>query len=109
MDRELISAQHDRAFMSAPHQGAGNAESLNRSKPGSLLSMDTGNAAGDSGSFSSFDKLQGMPSLTDNMHVQHANDTGMAAWGQQTMNGFASVLGVSTISHGSRGRHTHDE
>ncbi len=109
MDRELISAQHDRAFMSAPHQGAGNADSLNRSKPGSLLSMDTGNAAGNAGSFSSYDKLQGMPSLSDNMHVQHANDNGTAAWGQQSMNGFAGALSVSTISHGTSGRHTHDE
>lgn len=109
MDRELISAQHNRAFMSAPHQAAGNAESLTRSKPGSLLTMDTGNAAGDAGSFSSYDKLQGMPSLSDNMHVQHANDNGMAAWGQQSMNGFAGALSVSTISHGTRGRHTHDE
>ena len=110
MDRELISAQHDRAFMPAPHQHAGNADSLNRSKPGSLLSMDTGDAAGDAGSFSSYDKLQGMPLLPDNMHVQHANDNGMAAWGQQqTMDGFASALSVSTISHGTRGRHTHDE
>ena len=84
--------------MPAPHQAAGNAESLTRSKPGSLLTMDTGNAAGDAGSFSSYDKLQGMPSLSDNMHVQHAND-----------NGFAGALSVSTISHGTRGRHTHDE
>ncbi|KAL0031206.1 hypothetical protein WJX77_009499 [Trebouxia sp. C0004] len=109
MDRELISAQHDRAFMFAPHQGAGNAEGLNRSKPGSLLSMDTGNAARDAGSFSSYDKLQGMASLPDNMHVQHANANGMAAWGQQTMDGFASALSVSTTSYGTRGRHTHDE
>lgn len=109
MDRELISAQHDRAFMSAPHQAAGNADSMNRSKPGSLLSMDTGNAASNAGSFSSYDKLQGMPSLSDNMHVQHANDSGTAAWGQQSMNGLAGALSVSTISHGTRGRHTHDE
>ncbi len=95
--------------MSAPHQAAGNADSMNRSKPGSLLSMDTGNAASNAGSFSSYDKLQGMPSLSDNMHVQHANDSGTAAWGQQSMNGLAGALSVSTISHGTRGRHTHDE
>lgn len=89
--------------MSAPHQGAGNAESLNRSKPGSLLSMDTGNAAADAGSFSAYDKLQGMTLLSDKMRVQHANGNGMAAWGQETMDG------VATISHGTRGRHTHDE
>ena len=109
MDRELISAQHDRAFMPAPHQHAGNADSLNRSKPGSLLSMDSGNAAGQAGSFSSYDKLQGMPLLPENMRVQHANENGMAEWGQQTMDGFASAHSVSTISHGTRGRHTHDE
>ena len=109
MDRDLISAQRDRAFMSPQQQSPASAEGMNRSKPTSFLSMDKGGAAGSVGSFSSHDKLQGMLSFSDSMHVQHAVESGMAAWGQQSRSGTTGVSSSNAVAHSSGARHTHDD
>ena len=109
MDRDLISAQRDRAFMSAQQQSPASGEGMSRSKPTSFLSMDKGSTAGNVGSFSSHDKLQGMQSFSDSMHEQRADESGTTAWAQQSRNGITGITSSSAIAHISGARHTHDD
>ncbi len=105
MDREFISAQRERAFMSSPQQGLATPDTMTRSKPASLLSMDNGSAAADAGSFASYQKLQGMQSFTDSVKMQRAGDSGMGTWSQ---NSNAAAQNIA-LGQSMGNRHTHDE
>ena len=107
-DRELISAQHDATFIPASQQGSSNTDSMARSKPASLLSMDNGSAASKIGSFSGYDQMQGMQSSADSAQGQQMGDSGLAGWRQQSMSGIAGSQ-VLAGSHNRGGRHTHQE
>ena len=106
MDRELISAQHDRASFSSPQQPN---LGVSRSKPSSLLSINNDGAAGMSGSFASYNKLQGVQSgYSESLQMQRAHDSGMGLWDQKSMNGTV-VSQMTAFGQSSGGRHTHNE
>ena len=103
-DRELISAQHDATFIPASQQSSSNPETLARSKPASLLSMDNGSAASKIG----YDQMQGIQSSADTAQGQQIGDSGLPGWRQQSMSGIAGSQSLAG-SHNRGGRHTHQE
>ena len=105
-DRELISAQHDRAYTSTQQQGFQDPEGFPGSKPTSFRSLDSASQINKTGSMTSYDQLQGVQSgYADNMQIPEGGQGAMANWSHDNVS--ADRLDMSSSQ--SNGRHTHQE
>ena len=109
-ERELIAAQHDATFIPADQQGPAHPDSRAPSKPASLLSVDSGLAAGKMSSFSSHNKVQSMQALASIGQGQQLGEAegGGLGWGQQNVSRIAGLQNLAD-AQSSSGRHTHQE
>ena len=106
-DRELISAQHNRAYL-PQQQGSQDDPAVPMSKPTSFLSMDNSSQVGNLHSLISYDKMQGLPAgYSDSMQMHDGENGGQATWNRELVG--AAVGGHDNSNTQTRARHTHQE